>query len=97
MRLSLFGWTRPLLVAGAVLFSASGGVLAASADAPSPGTATPEAIPFTGNLELKTRLDAAGKPTIAGERLHAWLLRRFRKPPQPSHADGESFQGTRYA
>lgn len=39
------------------------------------GTADP--TPFTGNLELKARLDAPGKLTVAGERLHVWLLRRF--------------------
>ena len=50
---------------------------AATADAPSPDTATPDPTPFTGNPEIKTRLDAPGKPTIAGERLHVWLLRRF--------------------
>ena len=49
----------------------------ASIDAPSLDTATPDPTPFTGNPELKTRLDAPGKPTIAGERLHGWLLRRF--------------------
>ena len=50
---------------------------AASADAPRLDTATPDPTPFTGNPEIKTRLDAPGKPTIAGERLHAWLLRPF--------------------
>ena len=50
---------------------------AATDDAPSLDTATPDLTPFTGNLELKTRLDAQGKPTVAGERLHGWLLRRF--------------------
>jgi murein L,D-transpeptidase YcbB/YkuD len=48
-----------------------------SADAPSLDTAAPDSIPFTGNPELKTRLDAPGKQTVAGERLHGWLLRRF--------------------
>src|SRR5438309_1694218 len=50
---------------------------AVSADAPRLDTATPDPTPFTGNPEIKTRLDAPGKPTIAGERLHVWLLRRF--------------------
>ncbi len=50
---------------------------AARPDVPSPGAATPEATPFTGNLEIKTRLDAPGKLTVAGEQLHGWLLRRF--------------------
>jgi murein L,D-transpeptidase YcbB/YkuD len=49
----------------------------ASAEAPSLDTAAPDSIPFTGNPELKARLDAPGKLTIAGERLHGWLLRRF--------------------
>ncbi len=49
----------------------------ASADAPSLDTAAPDSTPFTGNPELKTLLDASGKPTVAGERLHPWLLRRF--------------------
>src|SRR5439155_988425 len=30
-----------------------------------------------GNAELKARLDLPGKLTVAGERLHVWLLRRF--------------------
>jgi murein L,D-transpeptidase YcbB/YkuD len=50
---------------------------AASADAPPLDTATPDPTPFTGNPEIKTRLDSPGKPTVAGERLHGWLLRRF--------------------
>jgi murein L,D-transpeptidase YcbB/YkuD len=50
---------------------------AASADAPTLDNDTPDPTPFTGNPELKTRLDAPGKPTVAGERLHTWLLRRF--------------------
>jgi murein L,D-transpeptidase YcbB/YkuD len=36
-----------------------------------------DTIPFLGNLELKARLGAPGKLTIAGERMHASLLRRF--------------------
>ena len=50
---------------------------AASADAPPLDTATPDPTPFTGNPEIKTRLDSPGKLTVAGERLHGWLLRRF--------------------
>ena len=34
MKFSVFGWARPLVIAGAVLLSVSGGTLAASADAP---------------------------------------------------------------
>lgn len=49
----------------------------ATADAPGLETAPADPTPFTGNLEIKTRLDAPGKPTVAGERLHGWLLRRF--------------------
>jgi murein L,D-transpeptidase YcbB/YkuD len=49
----------------------------ASADAPSLDTGTLDPTPFTGNPEIKTRLEASDKPTVAGERLHAWLLRRF--------------------
>ena len=49
----------------------------ASADAPGLETAPADPTPFTGNPEIKTRLDAPGKPTIAGEKLHGWLLRRF--------------------
>lgn len=40
-------------------------------------TAAPDAVPFLGNVELKARLDAPGKLTIAGERMHIALLRRF--------------------
>ena len=34
-------------------------------------------FPFTGNVELKARLDAPGKLMVAGERMHGRLLRRF--------------------
>ena len=37
----------------------------------------PEPVPFFGNVELKARLDAAGRLTVAGERMHSALLRRF--------------------
>jgi murein L,D-transpeptidase YcbB/YkuD len=47
-----------------------------AADTPDADT-TANPAPFTGNIELKSRLDAPGKLTIAGERLHVWLLRRF--------------------
>jgi murein L,D-transpeptidase YcbB/YkuD len=40
-------------------------------------TAVPEPVPFTGNSELKARLEEPGKLTIAGERMHIDLLRRF--------------------
>jgi murein L,D-transpeptidase YcbB/YkuD len=53
--------------------------------ASTPGSATPgdnaasaeNNIPFAGNIEIKTRLDAPGKLMIAGEQMHASLLRRF--------------------
>ena len=50
---------------------------AASGDASGRDIPPADSIPFGGNLELKIRLDATGKLTIAGERLHGWLLRRF--------------------
>src|SRR6516162_5768933 len=40
-------------------------------------TQSPDAAPFVGNIELKSRLDTPGKLAIAGERLHGALLRRF--------------------
>jgi murein L,D-transpeptidase YcbB/YkuD len=73
-------FSAAVTLSGSVLSSA---VLAeepnspASADAPTVGTASTDAVPFTGNVELKARLDAPGRLTIAGERLHAWLLRPF--------------------
>jgi murein L,D-transpeptidase YcbB/YkuD len=48
-----------------------------TAEAASPDTPSADPTPFTVNPELKTRLDAPGKLTIAGERLHDWLLRHF--------------------
>ena len=50
---------------------------AATLSAPASDPTSPDAIPFVGNVELKARLDAPGKLTIAGERMHATLLRRF--------------------
>src|SRR5947208_15549801 len=47
------------------------------ADASAADTATADSAPFSGNLELKARLDGSAKLTVAGERLHLWLLRRF--------------------
>src|SRR6516164_3340281 len=38
---------------------------------------TPDAAPFVGNPELKARIDPPGKLTVAGERMHDRLLRRF--------------------
>jgi murein L,D-transpeptidase YcbB/YkuD len=40
-------------------------------------TQSPDAAPFVGNIELKSRLDVPGKLAIAGEQLHGALLRRF--------------------
>jgi L,D-transpeptidase YcbB len=45
--------------------------------APELDNAASEPVPFFGNVELKARLDAPGKLVIAGERMHAALLRRF--------------------
>jgi L,D-transpeptidase YcbB len=50
---------------------------AAIPGAPDPETPTADPIPFSGNIELKTRLDGPGKLTIAGEQMHGALLRRF--------------------
>ncbi|MBV8935239.1 MAG: L,D-transpeptidase family protein [Alphaproteobacteria bacterium] len=49
----------------------------ATAGASDRDTAPGDSIPFSGNPELKSRLDATGKLTVAGERLRGWLLRRF--------------------
>jgi len=42
-----------------------------------PDVGTPNMPPFIGNPELKARLDSPGKLTVAGERVHDQLLRRF--------------------
>ena len=42
-----------------------------------PDAAIPNTTPFVGNPELKARLDFPGKLTVAGERVHDQLLRRF--------------------
>jgi len=42
-----------------------------------PDVATPSTPPFVGNAELKARLEFPGKLTVAGERVHDQLLRRF--------------------
>jgi murein L,D-transpeptidase YcbB/YkuD len=42
-----------------------------------PNAAPPSEPLFTGNPELKARLDLPGKLTVAGERMHEQLLRRF--------------------
>jgi murein L,D-transpeptidase YcbB/YkuD len=78
--------TRRVLAAGVVVFGClvlSPAAVSEETNAPAPAdaadrdTATVDSAPFSGNLELKSRLDATGKLTVAGERLHAWLLRRF--------------------
>ena len=38
---------------------------------------TPTLTPFVGDIVLEDRLDAAGRMTVAGERVHEHLLRRF--------------------
>ena len=79
-------WTGLLLAASiiAVLGLARDGaafaddtVPAASAAAPESETTLPKGAMFTGNVELKARLDAPGSLVIAGERIHLALLRRF--------------------
>ncbi len=47
------------------------------AGAPATDAAAPQAAPFDGNAELKAKLDAPGRLTVAGERLRGDLLRRF--------------------
>jgi len=42
-----------------------------------PDVGIPNTPPFIGNPELKARLDPPGKLTVAGERVHDQLLRRF--------------------
>ena len=42
-----------------------------------PGAELPDATPFVGNPELKARLDAPGKLTVASDRVHEQRLRRF--------------------
>ena len=50
---------------------------AVTLSAPASDPTSPDAIPFVGNVELKARLDAPGRLTIGGERMHVALLRRF--------------------
>jgi murein L,D-transpeptidase YcbB/YkuD len=50
---------------------------AVTAGAPNLDTGSADPTSFSGNPELKARLDAPGKLAIAGEPLHPWLLRRF--------------------
>jgi len=45
--------------------------------APEPDTGSPTVAPFAGNPELKARLELPGHLTVAGERMHDRLLRRF--------------------
>jgi murein L,D-transpeptidase YcbB/YkuD len=79
---------RRILAASIVAFVFCGSVLsrasvaqeansAPTAEEPNLGTASSDPTPFIGNPELKARLDASGRPTVAGERLRGWLLRRF--------------------
>ena len=42
-----------------------------------PGVGMPDVAVFLGNPELKARIDPPGKLTVAGERMHDRLLRRF--------------------
>jgi murein L,D-transpeptidase YcbB/YkuD len=52
-------------------------ILTPSPAAPGDNAAVMENTPFVGNTELKARLDAPGKLTVAGEQMHVALLRRF--------------------
>jgi murein L,D-transpeptidase YcbB/YkuD len=62
----------------ALTLAAGEGVPPAAPTAVRPVSATPDAtVAPTGDSEIKTRLDAAGPLTIAGEPMHAALLRRF--------------------
>jgi L,D-transpeptidase YcbB len=45
--------------------------------APDRGIEPPALTPFVGNIELENRLDTAGRVTVAGQRVHEHLLRRF--------------------
>jgi murein L,D-transpeptidase YcbB/YkuD len=63
------------VLSGAALSEETNSAVTAGAPDLDPGSA--DAVPFTGNPELKTRLDAPGKLTVSGERLHGWLLQRF--------------------
>src|SRR6185437_5586777 len=51
--------------------------LSAAPGVPETAPAAPEPAPFSGNVELKARLDSTGRLMIAGERMHVGLLRRF--------------------
>jgi murein L,D-transpeptidase YcbB/YkuD len=62
---------------GARIALAEEAIPAANPAASEPDTVAPEAAPFTGNVELKARLDASGKLVVAGERMHLALLRQF--------------------
>src|SRR5215469_1420334 len=78
-------WTRLLLAASVIAVLGLVPVGAAVADdtmpaastAADPNAARQENTPFTGNVELKARLDAPGSLVIAGQRVHLALLRRF--------------------
>jgi murein L,D-transpeptidase YcbB/YkuD len=61
------------------LFDAPSALAQEALSPPSSGApdAPAEAVPFTGNPELKARLDAPGKLMVGAEPLHADLLRRF--------------------
>jgi murein L,D-transpeptidase YcbB/YkuD len=73
--------STPRSVALALALLASAGMPYAAAEpaetAPPAAAAVLPPPPFTGNAELKARLDAAGPLAVGGERLHGSLLRRF--------------------
>jgi L,D-transpeptidase YcbB len=65
-------WSMPVLAA-----EPASDVRTASPAGSEPNAAPPSEPPFTGNPELKARLDLPGKLMVAGARMHEQLLRRF--------------------
>src|ERR1700746_110641 len=68
----LTSWPLPT-VAG----EPEGGLAGTGRSVNEPDAATINTPPFIGNPELRARLDPPGKITVAGERVHDQLLRRF--------------------
>ena len=62
---------------GAVAIESGDSLSSVSPSVNEPDVAMPNTTPFVGNPELKARLDFPGKLTVAGERVHDQLLRRF--------------------
>ncbi len=51
--------------------------IASAPTAPDSSIDPPTLSPFIGNVEIENRLDIAGRVSVAGERVHEHLLRRF--------------------